>query len=281
MPDISKIKLKDDLYYNLKDSVARETLNYYPPTANSKNSIARGNDITPYFKDGSLYTRISSGTFDDLFIGDYFTADYNGTTKTFRIAGFNTFYNMGDTPLTTNHVVIVPDEYLTLAQMNPTNTTVGGYVGSTMYTTTIGNIATESNTDTVNGSLYGIFGEHLLVTKELLTLSINETDPPMNGISWVGVANKYGWRSCQAVLMSEVEVFGCNVFSSSACDIGNANTQLPLFRLMPQCKNPGRYWYWFKGVASSSYFCVVESYGDPTYGTPSAQYGVRPRFVIG
>lgn len=35
------------------------------------NSIFRGKNVTSYLTDGTLFTRISSGSFEDLFVGDY------------------------------------------------------------------------------------------------------------------------------------------------------------------------------------------------------------------
>lgn len=84
-----------------------------------------GNTVTAAQK-----AAIQNGTFNDLFIGDYWTI--GGVN--WVIADMDYWYNCGDTAFTKHHLVIVPNKVLYNSQMNPTNTTVGGYVGSTMYT---------------------------------------------------------------------------------------------------------------------------------------------------
>ena len=71
---------------------------------------------------------IQNGTFDDLFIGDYWVI--NGVNWT--IADMDYWYNCGDTAFTRHHLVIIPGGQLYSAKMNDTNTTEGGYFGSKM-----------------------------------------------------------------------------------------------------------------------------------------------------
>ena len=59
------------------------------------------------------------------------SSTYSGTM---RVADCDYYLNTGDTPLTTHHVVVVPDTSMFTAPMNATNTTEGGYVGSKMRT---------------------------------------------------------------------------------------------------------------------------------------------------
>ena len=76
------------------------------------------------------WTAIQNGTFDDLYIGDYWVI--GGVT--WRIAAFDYYLNCGDTSFAKHHAVIVPDTSLYSHNMNDTNDTTGGYVGSKMYT---------------------------------------------------------------------------------------------------------------------------------------------------
>ncbi|MCI9280602.1 MAG: hypothetical protein HFJ02_07435, partial [Bacilli bacterium] len=62
----------------------------------------RGKDITEYYNDGSLYEMISSGTFDDIYVGDYINA--NGVT--WLIADIDNYLYSGDTPLTKHHATL-------------------------------------------------------------------------------------------------------------------------------------------------------------------------------
>ena len=100
------------------------------PNAGSHNSIYRGKYLGNSVSTAQ-YTAIRNGTFEDLFIGDYWTIG----NINYRIAAFDYFFNTGDINCTTHHVVIVPDKCLYTAKMNDTDTTQGGYAGSKMYRT--------------------------------------------------------------------------------------------------------------------------------------------------
>ena len=98
------------------------------PNAGAHNAIYRGKYLGESATEAQ-YAAISAGTFDDLYIGDYWTI--GGVN--YRIAAFDYYLNSGDTACTAHHVVLVPDTCLYNAPMNSTNTTAGGYVGSAMY----------------------------------------------------------------------------------------------------------------------------------------------------
>lgn len=57
------------------------------------------------------YEAIYNGTFDDLYVGDFWSENPSNPNYTrWRIAGFNYYLGSGDTvPVTTNHAVIIPD----------------------------------------------------------------------------------------------------------------------------------------------------------------------------
>lgn len=76
-----------------------------------------------------------------MFIGDYWVIN----NIRWRIAAFDYWLYCGDTECTKHHVVLVPDPCLYHAQMNTSNVTTGGYVGSAMYTS---NLATAKTTIT-------------------------------------------------------------------------------------------------------------------------------------
>ena len=86
--------------------------------------------------------------------------------------------------------------------------------------------------------------------------------------------------------MSEVNVYGANVFSSSAYDTGIDNRQYALFRLKPEfiyTDGTGiRIGYWLKNVASAEAFSNVAGHGysHQNWASTSTQ-GIRPRFLIG
>lgn len=242
------------------------------------NSIYRGKNINSYLTDGSLWTRISSGKFTDLFIGDYIDVTIDGTSRRMEIAAFDWFYNYGKTKLTKHHVVIIPTTVLTGDQMNSSATTSGGYVGSNMFTSILPVWA--GHLETTLGA------KHVLQTSECLTSSVDENAKNVMRPNLTGASNACAWTNSKANLLSETEVYGHLSCGSSGyeCAMCNSN-QLPLFRL-----NPSKilivdeyFYYWLRTIANSECFCVVTSYSggkaDPYNST--ANEGVRPRFVIG
>ena len=206
------------------------------------------------------------------------------------IAGFNCMMRNGDSDsINFNHITCVPGKFRSgsfhfgRSRMNPTNTTVGGYVESEMYTTTIGEVATEGSTEataTINQQLYAEFGTHLKTTRELLSNAINASGYNRFGTN-NGCSNNWSWYSCQAVLMSEVEVYGATVWSSSGYDTGTACMQLPLFAKDKACINNRSAYYWLKDVATASQFCAVSDNGNAGYNSAGyANAFVRPRFNL-
>lgn len=81
---------------------------------NYHNSKFRGELINSKCKDGSLYDTISDGTFDDVYVGDYYQMSFLDKVINCRIAGFDLFYNkiFYDIGVLSHHAVIVPDEIL-------------------------------------------------------------------------------------------------------------------------------------------------------------------------
>jgi hypothetical protein len=240
------------------------------PEAGFHNSFYRGKDVTSYYTDGTLYTRISSGKFEDLYVGDYFTAKINGSNRVCRIAGFDVYWNTGDSGLTKHHAVIVPDASLMNAQMNETNTTEGGYTGSKMWTETI---------PTIDGYLTDTFGSHLLTLREYMSNAISADTANATCPQWKGAASAAGWFSTKSNLMTEVEVYGSTILTSSGYDIWTGRSQLPLFRLRPDHIQT-RFAWWLRCVVSSAHFADVNTCGYATYYGASSSYGVRPRFII-
>ena len=263
----------DDLYY------AAATYDLTAGNYGFHNSIFRGKDVTEYLtSEYSLYDRISDGTFTDLYVGDYVVA--NGIT--WRIAGFDMYYNMGykwdDTSGTNkacfnHHAVIVPDTNLTTAQMNTTDTTDGGYAGSAMYTTTLPTVLSTYITP--------VFGEHVLTYRNILTNSVYTGMYNRFGTSTGGVTG-WTWYISSLNLMNESQVFGSVVWSGHFLGAGTEKVQFPLFRLKPEFINKSRSWYWLRIITNSSNFASVGIDGgiDGTSGA-SASGGVRPYFYIG
>lgn len=208
-------------------------------------------------------TAIQNGTFDNLFVGDYWTI--GGVT--YRIADMDYWLYCGDTSLTKHHLVIVPDAPLYNAQMNTENVTTGGYTGSKMYT---------ENLEQAKTTIQNAFGDLLLTRREYLTNAVTN-----------GYPSGGAWFDSSVELMNEIMVYGTHVYApaNNGTIIPNKYTtckqQLALFRLDPTRVNPTRAWYWLRDVVSSTGFAAVNSRGYAYYNGASTSNGVRPVFAIG
>lgn len=237
----------------------------YPilPIGNTKNLQGGGYTIE------QVLSNIAAGKFDDIYIGDYFIDSNN---KVYRIAGLDTELNKGDSPLTSHHAVIVTDFALTNMRWNASNTTAGGYQASDVqaYCDGAGQAAIES-----------VFGAaHVLTVRDLLSSGMNASATSPGYAAWNGVASSFGWFSHKVRLMSEVEVYGSTIFSGGF-DIGSADEQFPLFRLMPQLATGLSYTYWLSGIASKDYACFTSTRGTAAYAYAADAYDVRVRFLVG
>ena len=264
-------------------------------------------DITAYITDGTFWKRLAGtdgyALFEDIYVGDYFkmsraisayerTGQYQTTGSQYvTIAGLDTMMNNGDQEdgIIYHHAVMVAGQgfggiqHFGRGRMNATDTTEGGYKASEMNTLVLGEVTSTGSTAadaTINQQLYAEFGSHLKTTRELVSNALNATGYNRFG-SATGCANSWEWISAQAILMSEVEVYGATVWSSSGYDTGNANVQLPLFAFSKQAQNNRSAYWWLKNIASAALFCRVTADGCASHGGASeADICVRPRFII-
>ena len=238
--------------------------------AGAHNAIYRGKSLGSTVTTAQ-YAAIKAGTFDDLYIGDYWTI--GGVN--YRIAAFDYYLNSGDTNCTTHHVVIVPDTCLYNAQMHNTssggwesgaaNTTAGGYVGSDMY---------KSNLEQAKTTIKSAFSGHVLKHRIYLTNAVAN-----------GRASGGAWCNSEVDLMCEQMVYGSGIFSPVS-DGSNVPTnyrveksQLPLFQHEPSRISNRNNW-WLRDVITASYFAFVSGTGFADCSDASYSFGVRPAFCI-
>lgn len=238
--------------------------------AGAHNAIYRGKSLGSTVTTAQ-YAAIKAGTFDDLYIGDYWTID----GVNYRIAAFDYYLNSGDTNCTTHHVVIVPDTCLYNAQMHNTssggyeggaaNTTTGGYVGSDMY---------KSNLEQAKTTIKSAFSGHVLKHRIYLTNAVAN-----------GRASSGAWCDSEVDLMCEQMVYGSGIFSPVS-DGSNVpanyrveKSQLPLFQHEPS-RICNRATWWLRDVITASLFAIVSSDGFASCTGASRSLGVRPAFCI-
>ena len=238
--------------------------------AGAHNAIYRGKSLGSTVTTAQ-YAAIKAGTFDDLYIGDYWTI--GGVN--YRIAAFDYYLNSGDTSCNTHHVVIVPDTCLYNAQMHNTssggyeagaaNTTAGGYVGSDMY---------KSNLEQAKTTIKSAFSGHVLKHRIYLTNAVAN-----------GRASGGAWCDSEVDLMCEQMVYGSGIFSPVS-DGSNVpanyrveKSQLPLFQHEPS-RICNRNNWWLRDVITASYFALVNCNGYASNDNASNSIGVRPAFCI-
>lgn len=205
------------------------------------------------------YAAISAGTFDDLYIGDYWTI--GGVN--WRIAAFDYYLNSGDAACTDHHVVLVPDTCLYKAAMNSTNTTNGGYIGSAMR---------KSNLEQAKSTIKTAFSTaHILTKREYLTNVVNN-----------GMPSGGAWVDSGVELMNEVQVYGSvawGAHNGNAYNVASGDGQFPLF-MFDRTKMNIQNSYWLRDVSSNGVFSMTAGDGVAGYGSAAISLGVRPTFCI-
>ena len=206
---------------------------------------------------------IKDGSFKGMFLGDYWSIG----GRIWRIVDMDYWYNCGDTAFTSHHLVIMPDEALYNAQMNTTNITTGGYVGSEMYKKNLANAKT-----IVNAAFQG----SVLTHREYLCNAVANGRPSGGA-----------WFDSSIELPNEPMMYGHPHFSptSDGSTVPSiytiSKTQLALFMVCPRFIVNRSYNQWLRDVVSSAHFARVGSNGLTDSGNASYSYGVRPVFPVG
>lgn len=228
--------------------------------AGAHNGIYRGKNLGTSVT-AAQYAAIAAGTFEDLYIGDYWVI--GGIT--YRIAAFDYYLRCGDSDLATHHIVVVPDSNLYNAKMNETNTTEGGYVGSAMYT---------ANLEQAKTTIKAAFNGHVLKHRVYLTNAVTNGRPSAGA-----------WCDSEVDLMNEQMVYGGSIFmplpdgTNVPTNYRVEKSQLPLFTHRPDLIS-NRLTFWLRDVVTASAFALVDSGGDANCYDASYSYGVRPAFCV-
>lgn len=237
--------------------------------AGAHNSIYRGKNITPAVEDTppiivseAQWAVIKDGTFEDMYIGDYWVWG----NHVFRIAAFDYYYGTGDIKCNKHHVTLVLDKPISIYGMNDTHTTEGGYVGSKMYKENLQSAKNLANT---------FFGEeHVLNHRNLLPNAVTD------GYTSGGI-----WCDSTVELMSERNVYGSSLYGNikngteTPSIVTIDKTQFPLFALCPE-KIISDQTYWLRDVVSSTHFARISVTGLGGYFSAGDPAGVRPAFSI-
>lgn len=242
-----------------------------PDGAQTHNNIFRGSNLGAL--NATHIANIQSGSFHDMFIGDYFSI--NGSN--YVIAGLNTKHLHGDEKPLGNHLILMPDRFSKLSDgtvmqadgktthyMSDTDTTAGGFANTKLYKTYMPSIQHKLEAD---------FGSHLLNFREVVSTHVDSSGAPDQG----------EWRDASLGIPNEVMIYGSilngNNTNNSWFNIGDDDVQLPLFRLNPDEFTWG---FWLRDIHSTSEFTDADCYGDASSDPASDLFdSVRAFFLIG
>ena len=243
--------------------------------AGSHNSIYRGKNLGNAVT-ANQYDVIDAGTFDDLFIGDYWVI--NGIN--WRIAAFDYWFDTGDTSgniCTTHHVVIVPDICLTLSKMHNTNNALG-YASSDFYNGT-NSVTGKAEATTIVNNAFG--SAHILSHKNLFVNALTN-----------GIPTGKAYYDSTVDLMTESMVYGHAFFEPKSSGTNNPEIysidviQLPLFskaissRLALDSNGNRRVWALRNTASSTNYASCGDNGRASTTTSTNTSLGIRPAFGI-
>lgn len=231
------------------------------PNAGAHNSLYRGKYLGDHVTDAQ-WAEIRAGTFNDLFIGDYWTID----GRDYLIAHFDYCMNFKSDvvpAVTSHHVVMVPRNVLYIQKMHDpeaSDADIVGYAYTDMYKTGLEQAKT---------IIKSAFNGHVLTHATYLVTIINED----------GSSQSHNYFKSEVDLMNEIMVMGCKVLSARETQLYE-KTQLSLFRLSPKdtlSNTP----YWLCDRASNTTFCMINPYLVTKSSLFGNGRGVRPYFIIG
>lgn len=204
-----------------------------------------------------------------LKVGDYKTI--NG--HDYVIAGLNPMKGT-TTPyrVTANHVGLIVIPHTTQKWNASGHTYEGadnrgaGYANSDLHYYLVNTLLPLVKTD--------LGAANLLAHSKLLSNAVNQ-----NGINrygeTTGCSSGWGWVADQYIsALSEVQVYGSIVWSSSGFDTGEACRQLDVFRHYNMNEIFGSEYPWLRDVVSASYAAIVSDYGFAFPTTASYTYYV-------
>jgi hypothetical protein len=237
--------------------------------------------------------------FHNLMIGDYLEGidlsaipaenggdagqAWNNTYNSNRItlAGFNTYKEVGDSPVHKNHLLFIFKNIPLRKRMNPIDNNTGGYAASEIRAFLegangdgTGDYAgpTAVTTAAFLNALKAQIGDCILPVRRLLS------DRPPSGVG----AN---WRTCSLFLPSEHEVFGESTYSDHIIDDG-LKVQFPIYQKASTYRSkryngsPTLTWECSPNSNSAATFCCVWIQGQAGYHNASAIGGCAPAFCI-
>ena len=169
---------------------------------------------------------------------------------TYVIAGLNPMKGPHSYRVNTNHVGLIVIPHTTQAWNASGNTSTGadgrgaGYLNSDLHYYLKNTVLPMCNTD--------LGSTNLVSHKKLLSNAVNTTGYNRRGEA-SGCTSGWAWDDTKICALSEVQVYGAAIWSSSGFDTGEACRQLEVFQKYSHTEIFGNEYPWLRDVVSASY----------------------------
>lgn len=254
-------------------------------------------DVTAAWDNGAISTVIANQSFENIQLGNYITKTLslpilnghidaeNGTSTDYgcqiKFVDANAFYGYDNYAVTaTPHMAALifglPNDY-----MNPTPSTTTaadtgtgytGYAGSYMHVKYLPAVVKALNNALGNG--------HLVAHNMRMGTAVGSSLVNRFG-SAGGATSSWEWQKNQYItLMTEAQIYGGTIWSSSGYDTGQANTKLAAFNLVRWNKFCENRYMWLRDVASGSGFCCADCGGQARYSGAAYSDYVVPLILL-
>ena len=186
---------------------------------------------------------------------------YDNQRLRFEIAGFDTYLNVGDTPVTSHHILMISKNCVLRKAMNGTAKNAGGYAASELCAY----LNNQVKTGLVNA---------IGITPKAVHRLLDTKD-------------NWAWLAETVFIPTEVEVFGHQAWSNNKGYSTGTSVQWPLFSEFPQRRIANwdglRWGYWEASPRTddSALFCTCDIYGAAGYSSADdSGIGVRFGFLV-
>lgn len=228
---------------NYADLEGREAINDLVDQTELMTSRVRKTD----FDLADLKAAVADGNLEKcgLKVGDQKTI--NG--HTYVIAGLNPMNGTHAYRVNTNHVGLIVIPHTTQAWNASGNTSTGadgrgaGYMNSDLHYYLKNTVLPMCNTD--------LGADNLISHNKLLSNAVNTTGYNRRGEA-SGCSSGWAWEDTKICALSEVQVYGGTVWSSSGFDTGEACRQLDVFQKYSHTEIFGNEYPWLRDVVSAT-----------------------------
>ena len=245
---------------NYADLAGREAINDLVDQTELMTSYERKTD----FDLADLKAAVADGNLEKygIKVGDQKTI--NG--HTYVIAGLNPMKGTHANRVNTNHVGLIVIPHTTQAWNASGNTYTGadergaGYLNSDLHYYLKNTVLPMCNTD--------LGADNLISHNKMLSNAVNTTGYNKRGEA-SGCSSGWTWDNTKICALSEVQVYGGTVWSSSGFDTGEACRQLDVFQKYSHTEIFGNEYPWLRDVVSATYAARADGAGTANYTTAS------------